>query len=288
MLAFAKDITYRDIQHPEEGNNAKLKQYLDYHRGLNNEKLVYYSLDHAKTYLQKNIEDFKNDSDKLEPYLKQAFPVSSRFADQDTLMLILRKLVNAQNATNNWYRMNEFYFGVMYDVLERFIKIYNRLVREAPEKAREYGINDGVEIDFDDWTRLYFNGLDFLIGQTSHYPHFTFIRRNREIEKFISQETVQGRTREEAAEEAAKEFNLDPSAVKIFLEQELDQKDLELFYTSVSNPIYEYLYDPNSPEGFMDGEPLINHAFFLGFQLKGLSFAEAESVMSEVDQIPKH
>lgn len=287
MLAFAKDITKRDPDHSEEKNNAQLKQYMDYQRKLHHERLVYHALDHAKTYLEKNINDFKNDSKKLEPYLQQAFPASHRYADQDTLMLMLRKLINAHNSTNNWYKMNPYYWGLVYDCLERFVRIHNKLVREAPDKAAEFQAADGVEIDFDDWVGLYFQDLDFMLGQNAKYAHFTFLRRNREIEAFIRGETAQGKSREDAVEEARKDFNLDPAAVKIFLGTTLDQKDLELFYTSAENPIYEFLYDPNSPEGLMDGESMIDHSYFMAFQLKGLSHAEAESMMDEIDKISR-
>ncbi len=288
MIAFAKDITQTDPRHPEEANNAQLRQYMDYQRKINHEKLIYHALDHAKTYLQKNINDFRGDAAKLAPYIRQAFPSSSRFADHDLLMLMLRKLINAHNATNNWYRLNAFYFSVVYDALERFVKIYNRLVRETPDKAAEYGIAEGVEIDFDDWVRLYFHDLDFLLGQEPRYVHFTFRRRNQEIERFIEQETQAGLSRDEALDKARKDFQMDPSAIKILKGETLDQKDLELFYTSVENPIYETLYDPHSPDGLMDGEPPIDHDYFMAFQFRGLSAEEAEALLKEADQISKN
>ena len=135
MLAFAKDITQKEPNHPEEGQNAKLKEYMDYQRKIHHEKLIYHSLDHAKSYLQKTINDMRGDENKLKGYLEQAFPVTHRYADSDTVMLMLRKLLNAHNATNNWYRLNRFYFGLVYDAMSRFIQIYNRLVSEAPEKS---------------------------------------------------------------------------------------------------------------------------------------------------------
>ena len=134
MLAFAKDITQKEPNHPEEGENAKLKEYMGYQRGINHEKLIYHSLEHSKSYLQKTINDMRGDENKLKKYLEQAFPTARRYADSDTLMLMLRKLLNAHNASNNWYRLNRFYFGLTYDAMNRFIQIYNRLVREAPEE----------------------------------------------------------------------------------------------------------------------------------------------------------
>ena len=288
MLAFAKDITQKDPNHPEEAQNSKLKEYMSYQRKINHEKLIYHSLEHAKSYLQKTINDLRGDENKLKKYLEQGFPTAHRYANSDTIMLMLRKLMNAHNATNNWYRLNRFYFGLVYDSMNRFIQIYNRLVREAPEKSTEYGITDRLEIDFDDWVRLYFHDLDFLIGQPLPYVHFTFRQRNRAIEDFIQKEIDSGKSRKEAIDEAAKEFNIEEDAVTILLNKTVDQKDMELFYTSTENPIYEFLYDTASEEGFMDGECLIDHSYFLSHQLQGLSEKEAESVVNEIEKLSKH
>ena len=288
MLAFAKDITQKEPNHPEEGQNAKLKEYMDYQRKIHHEKLIYHSLDHAKSYLQKTINDMRGDENKLKGYLEQAFPATHRYADSDTVMLMLRKLLNAHNATNNWYRLNRFYSSLVYDAMSRFIQIYNRLVREAPEKSEAYDVTDKLEIDFDDWVRLYFHDLDFLIGQPLPYVHFTFRKRNLAIEDSIQEGIDSGKSREEAIAEAAKAFNIEEDAVTILLNKAVDQKNLELFYTSVENPIYEFLYDTASEESFMDGECLIDHSYFLSHQLKGLSEKEAESVVSEIERLSKH
>jgi len=288
MLAFAKDITQKEPKHPEEGQNAKLKEYMDYQRKINHEKLVYHSLEHAKNYLQKTINDMRGDENKLKGYLKQAFPVAHRYADSDTLMLMLRKLLNAHNATNNWYRLNRFYSGLVYDAMSRFIQIYNRLVKEAPEKSDEYDVTDKLEVDFDDWVRLFFHDLDFLIGQPLAYVHFTFRKRNLAIENSIQEGIDSGKSREEAIKEASKQFNIEEDAVTILSNKSVDEKNLELFYTSVENPIYEFLYDTASEEGFMDGECLIDHSYFLSHQLKGLSEKDAELVVSEIERLSKH
>jgi hypothetical protein len=288
MLAFAKDITQKEPKHPEEGQNAKLKEYMDYQRKINHEKLVYHSLEHAKNYLQKTINDMRGDENKLKGYLKQAFPVAHRYADSDTLMLMLRKLLNAHNATNNWYRLNRFYSGLVYDAMSRFIQIYNRLVKEAPEKSDEYDVTDKLEVDFDDWVRLFFHDLDFLIGQPLAYVHFTFRKRNLAIENSIQEGIDSGKSREEAIKETTKQFNIEEDAVTILSNKSVDEKNLELFYTSVENPIYEFLYDTASEEGFMDGECLIDHSYFLSHQLKGLSEKDAELVVSEIERLSKH
>ena len=288
MLAFAKDITQEDPKHPDENNQPKLKVYMDYQRGLDHEKLIYHSLDHGKTYLQKTINDERGDENKIKSYLKKAFPVSCAFADSSTLMLMLRKLTNAHNESNSWYRLNAFYFSVVLDCMERFTRVYNRLVREAPDKALEYKIAKGVEVDIDDWVRLYFHDLDFMIGKPLQQPHFTFRKRNLAIEEIVQKEQTAGVSRAQALESIREDFNLEPDSIKVVLGQPTDEKDMELLFTSRENPIYEYLYDPDSEEGFMDGESLLEHAYFLSHQLKGLSFEEAESVLSDIEKLSKN
>ncbi|MCF8719663.1 hypothetical protein [Nitrospina gracilis] len=289
MLAFAKDITKTDPGHPEEANNSKLKEYMDYQRSLNHERLIFHALDQAKSGLQQIIQEGWGETSKSEEYLKKNFPVSHRYADQETLMIMLRKLVNAHNSTNNWYQMNPFYCGVVYDALERFLVKYNRLAVEEPEKAEQYGIAEGGrKVDFDDWVRLYFLDLDFMIGQKMNYVHFANRRRNRAIEAFIEKQVASGKTRLDAAKEAGDEFNMDEASIRILLGYEINHQDLELFYTSAENPIYEYLYDPNAEEGFMDGETLIDYSYFLGHQLMGLSESEAEKVLEDIEKLSKH
>jgi hypothetical protein len=287
MLAFAKDTRVTDHVHPEEKNNSKLKEYMDYQRSLNHDLIVYHSLDHAKAFLQRNIDESASDRQKVQEYLEKAFPSSHGFADADTLLLMLRKLINAQNSTSNWYRLNEFYFAVVYDCLDRFIKIYNRLLKENPEKAKDYNLSPGVEIDFDDWVQLYFHSLDFLIGRPFEPTHFMFRRRNRAVEEALQAEMRGGKSKNEALDKIQGEFEIDPSAIKILRGEKIGQTDQELFYTSTENPLYEHLYDPDSEYGLMDEESLVDHHYFIGFQIKGLDWEQAEALFKEIDNLTK-
>jgi len=289
MLALAKDITQDIPTHPQEAEIPEFKQYMDYQRQVNTEKLLFHALDHAKTTLQENIQDAAADENKINAYTKKAFPVShAMVADSGTLMLMLRKLVNAHNSTNNWYRMNPFYYAVLYDSVERFVKIYNRLVTENPEKADGYRISNGVEVNFDDWVQVYFHDLDFLIGRTPAYLHFTFMQRNRAIAGALDQAVNSGAAREEAVKNIKAEYALDPATVNILIGKKATPKELELFYTSAENPIYEALYATDSDEGFMDGESLAHHAYFMSYQIQGKDEEELARLMDEVSRAGKH
>lgn len=287
MLALAKDITNNKHVHSIESEHPKLKEYMDYQRKLNHDLIIYHSLDQAKTFLRQNMDECGEDREKPKAFLKKTFPFSHEFAGADNLLLMLRKLINAQNSTNNWYRLNQFYYAVLYDSVERFVKIYNKLIEESPEKAREYNLSDGVAVDFDDWAQLYFENFDFMIGKKPGYAHFIFRKRNKKIEEAIAANVKGGKSREAALEAVKDDFGIDPSAVKIILGKTADHKDLELFYTSAENPIYEYLYDSEATAAFADGESLIDHSYFIGHILKGLSEKEAESVIGEMEKAAK-
>ncbi len=291
MLAFAKDISEKAPIHPEETKNEKLKEYMDYQRNLNHERLVYCAIDHAKAFLQKNIGALGGNKKKLDEYCRKAFPATFGHVEKaDDLMMMLRKLSNAHNATNNWYQLNPFYMALMYDCIGRFCQVYNRLVKESDGKAAEYSIytDEPQEVDFQDWVQLYFPHADFLIGKKIEHSHFLFFKRIEAIEKAIAEGKAKGEAMDSIVKSLKDEYDIDAGTIRMIEGKNVTSKDLELFYTSRENPIYEYLYDTDSAETFMDGESLLDHSYFLNFQIKGLSIQQAQAVFEEASQISKN
>ena len=288
MLAFAKDITQGQPKISKESENDELKQYMEYQRKLNHERLVYHALDYAKNHLQLNTQKLAEDEEKLSDYLKGAFPVSHGFADVDTIMLLLRKLTNGHSSSNNWYRMNAYFHAMVYDSMKRFVKIYNQLVLESPEKAKEYGISEGIQVDFDDWAYLYFPDLDFHIGQDLGYTHYPFAKRNKAIEDEIGNKMKAGSSREEALKSIKDDYEMDDTAIKVLLEKPISPEDMELFFTSVENPIYEALTATEDGKwGLMDGESLLDHSYYMGSHLKVWEWRKREEVEAEAESVLK-
>lgn len=286
MLAFAKDITRNPPKTSKESDDDDLKQYMEYQRKLNHERLVYHALDYAKTHLQLNIKKSEGDVKQLGDYLKKAFPISHRFANAETLMLLLRKLVNGHNATNNWYRMNSYYHALVFDSMKRFVKIHNQLVLEDPEKAKEYGASEGIQIDFGDWTYLYFPDLDFHIGHDLGYTHYPFAKRNKAIEDEINAKIKTGSSMEEALKSIKNNYELDDTTIKVLLGKPISPEDKELFFTSVENPIYEVLTEAEDGRwGMMDGESLLDHSYYMGSHLKVWEWRKQEEVEAEAEEI---
>ncbi|MBC8282269.1 MAG: hypothetical protein H8E32_00510 [Nitrospinae bacterium] len=286
MLAFALDITQNKPKNSKESDNDELKQYMDYQRKLTHENLVKHSLEHAKNQLQENVES--SEDEKLSQFLKTVFPISSQFADAETLMLMLRKLMNSQNSTNNWYRMNSFFHAVVFESMKEFVKVYNQMLVDSPEKAKELGISEGVEVDFEDWSYLYFPDMDFHIGKSLGYTHYPFAKRNKAIEEKCQELIKEGKSKAEAFKEVQPDYEIDDTSVKILLGQKITPPDLELLYTSVENPIYEALTEVEDGRwGVMDGESLLDHTYYMGAHLKVWEWRKREEVEAETEAVIK-
>ena len=284
MLAFVLDITQNKPSNSKENENGEVKQYMDYQRKLNHINLVKHSLDYAKNQLQEHIDS--SESEKLSEFLKSIFPISHQFADVETLMLMLRKLMNSQNSSNNWYRMNSFYHAVVFESMQEFVKFYNQLLVESPEKAKDFGVSEGTEVDFEDWSYLYFQDMDFHIGKSLSYTHYPFAKRNKTIEEKWQEKINEGKSKAEALKAIQADYEIDDTSMKILLGQKISPPDLELLYTSVENPIYEALTEVEDGRwGVMDGESLLDHTYYMGAHLKVWEWRKREEVEAETETV---
>jgi len=269
MLAFAKDITQSQPKHRDEDKNPELKNYMNYQRKLNHVRIVYYSLKHAKTDLQENLQQIRKNGGSAESYLEQAFPLSHHFGDDKTLTLMLKKLVGGHNEARQWYRMNSYYYALTYDCMDRFIKHYNQMVRDSAEEASDFTFAGGGEIDFGDWVYLFFPHLDFFIGTQMAQSQYPFAKRNKAIEEAIDKKTQNGETLESALKSLMAEYEIDDVAIKVLLHKPVSHDDLELFHTSIKTPIYELLtHQQKGSWEALDGETLMDQAYNFGSQLK--------------------
>ena len=284
MLAFVLDITQNKPANSKEKENDEVKQYMDYQRKLNHINLVKHSLDYAKNQLQENIDS--SESEKLSQFLKNTFPISHQFADVETLMLMLRKLMNSHNSSNNWYRMNSFYHAVVFESMKEFVKFYNLLLVESPERAKDLGVSEGTEVDFEDWSYLYFPDMDFHIGKSLSYTHYPFAKRNKTIEEKWQDGINEGKSKAEALKAIQADYEIDDTSMKILLGQKISPPDLELLYTSVENPIYEALTEVEDGRwGVMDGESLLDHTYYMGAHLKVWEWRKREEVEAETETV---
>ncbi len=292
MLAFAKDISIKEPNHPEEAKNSELKEYMDYQRALDHERLIYHALDYSKTELQNSITKLQDEQEKLQDYLKNNFPISHKsLKSADTIMFMLRKLTNGHNSSNNWYKMNAYYYALAYDCIRCFTVFYNKIVQENPENAEEFKISNGIEVDFDDWSHLFFPDLDFHIGKNVEGSQYPFAKRNKAIEESINKEIDAGKSFEEALQTVKEKHDIDEASMDFLQNKEISKVNMELFYTSAENPIYEYLAEREDGSwGAVEGESLLDQAYYLGSTLKVWVWRkkeDAESTMEDMSSVLK-
>jgi len=281
-LAFTKDITQKNPFHPDESKNPDLKNYMDYQRKLNHVRIVYYSLKSAKGHLEENLLAARKNGKNPDENLQRAFPISHHFANPKTLLLMLKKLIGGHNETKQWYRMNAYYYALVYDCMNQFIADYNQMVRNSAEGLEEYDFARGVEIDFGDWSYMFFPDLDFHIGSGLGYTHYPFAKRNKSIEDQIDQKTQSGQTMEQSLKAIKETYEIDNISIKVLLHKKISHEDLELFHTSMKNPIYELLTQKQKGSwDAMDGESLMDQAYNLGSQMKVWTWAKKKRKVEE-------
>ncbi|MFQ5443118.1 MAG: hypothetical protein ACE5EK_00750 [Nitrospinales bacterium] len=269
MLAFAKDITLAEPHHPEETQDAELKQYMDYQRKLNHKRLVYYALEHGMNLLKLVIKKARKTPETLDQLMETDFPNAHRCADPDTLKDMLKKLADGHSSTTQWYRMNLYFDGLVYDCVKSFLEHYNQILVDSPGRAEVYYLSEGEAIDFDDWVYLFFNNLDFHIGKAMTNAHYPFAKRNQAIEKEIEKAQKEGQSFKEALTGLQKEFQIDEVSIRMLLGQPAGDQDLEMLHTPLKNPIYDFLNEKQEGSwGAMDGESVMDQSYAMGAQLK--------------------
>jgi hypothetical protein len=184
--------------------------------------------------------------------------------------------------------MNAYYLSLVYDSIKSFVDIYNKITQKNPDTAEEFKVSEGMEVDFDDWVYLFFPDLDFHIGKELEGSHYPFAKRNKAIEENISKETTAGKSFEEALELVKEKNGIEDVSINFLQKKEISKKELELFYTSVENPIYEYLTAREDGSwGAVEGESLLDQAYYLGSTLKVWVWRKKEEAESTMDDISK-
>ncbi len=147
-------------------------------------------------------------------------------------------------------------------------------------------MSEATEVDFEDWSYLYFSDMDFHIGKSLGYTHYPFAKRNKTIEDKWQEGIKEGKSKIEALKAIQSDYEIDDTSVKILLGQKISPADLELLYTSVENPIYEALTEVEDGRwGVMDGESLLDHTYYMGAHLKVWEWRKREEVEAETETV---
>ena len=262
---------------------------MNYQRALDHERLIYHALDYSKIELQNSMTKFQGKKEKIDDYLKNNFSISYlSIKSADTVIFMLRKLINGHNSSNNWYRMNAYYYALVYDCMKSFISFYNTIIQKNPEKVDEFKISNGIEIDFDDWVHLFFPDLDFHVGKNLEGSQYPFAKRNKAIEENIAKEVKAGKPFEEALQSVKEKHDIEDASIDFLKNKEISKDNIELFYTSAENPIYEYLTEREDGSwGAVEGESLLDQAYYLGSTLKVWVWRKKEDAISSMEDLSK-
>jgi len=88
--------------------------------------------------------------------------------------------------------------------------------------------------------------------------------------------------------EVKDEYDIDDSSINFLQNKEINKENMELFYTSVENPIYEYLTEKEDGSwGAVEGESLLDQAYYLGSTLKVWEWRKKEDAESFMEDMAK-
>lgn len=272
MLIFAKDISNRDHKHSCEGDDPKLKAYMEYQRKLFPYTIVRAGLDLAYKELDDILEYQDNDhqpppdsSRKEFPadvphWYKTRFPWSSAFLKMEDMHYALVTMVKAMDSFRSEETVNSYHLAILYDAVHNIVEIYNGLLKQDANQARDIHLSNNVVVSFDDFINNYWPHLDFMILSQPDFPHAGLMPRNRKIEEDIKNLMADGVEPLKALETIVATFDLGDTTLAMLRRDPVKTDDLNLDSNIQKPDTFKGLYEEisnNSNGGkisFIDGE----------------------------------
>ncbi len=254
MLIFAKDISNRDHKHSREDQDAELKTYMEHQRKLFPYTVVRAGLDLAYKELDDILQYVDNDHQPpadasrqdypadIPEWYRLRFPWTSAFLKMEDTHFVLVTLVKAMDSFRTEETPNTFHLAVLYDAVHNIIEVYNGLLKEAQDRARDIHLSQNVKVNFDDFINNYWPHLDFMILSKPDFPHAFHMQRTRKIEDEIKEMMADGVEPLTALEDAAEKFDLDPTTRTLLRRDPVKVEHLELASQLQRDTTYEKLY----------------------------------------------
>ena len=276
MLIFAKDISQRDFTHSAEGQDSEIKKYMDYQRCLfpytiirGGLDLAYKEVDDILNYLD-NGNQPPSDSNRQEypsdipGWYQTRFPWTASFIKIEDMHSLLVILIQAMDSFRTNERMNTYHLMVIYDCVFNIVELYNSLLKESPEKARDIHLSQDEPVFFDDFINNYCPHLDWMILSQPDFEHARHLERKQKIELAIQQKIADGEEPIKALKNTSEQFNIDESSLQLLGRGKILQRFFELEAIPLNDTPYNFLYeevDSGTQFGLMprvDSEFLIN------------------------------
>ncbi|MBT3514339.1 MAG: hypothetical protein HN474_03370 [Nitrospina sp.] len=276
MLIFTKDISKRDFIHSAEDQDLEIKKYMDYQRSLfpytiirGGLDLAYKEIDDILNY-QDNGNQPPSDSNRQEypsdipDWYQSRFPWTANFIKIEDIHILLVILITAMDSFRTHEKMNTYHLMVIYDSVFNIVNLYNDLLKESPEKARDIHLSQNEPVFFDDFINNYWPHIDLMILSQPDFEHAKHLNRKKKIELEIQQRMADGEEPIKALQNTSKLFNIDQSSLNLLERNKVLQRFLELEVVSLEETSYDLLnseVDSGTKFGVMshiDSDFLIN------------------------------
>ena len=278
MLIFAKDISQRDFIHSAEDQDPEIKKYMDYQRCLfpytiirGGLDLAYKEVDDILNYLD-NSNQPPGDSSRQEypsdipGWYQTRFPWTASFIKIEDMHSLLVILIQAMDSFRTNERMNTYHLMVIYDSVFNIVELYNGLLKESPEKARDIHLSQDEPVFFDDFINNYCPHLDWMILSQPDFEHARHLERKQKIELAIQQKIADGEEPIKALKNTSEQFNIDESSLQLLGRGKILQRFFELEAIPPNDTPYNFLneeVDSGTQFGLM---PLVDSEFLINMR----------------------
>jgi len=278
MLIFAKDISQRDFVHSAEDRDPDIKEYMSYQRSLFPYTIVRAGLDLAYKELDDILNYVENDNQPpadsnrqeypsdIPGWYRTRFPWTSVFINMENMHSLLVILIKAMDSFRSHEKLNTYHLMLLYDSVHNIVELYNGLLKESQEKARDIHLSQSTPVDFDDFVNNYWPHLDFMILSQPDYEHARHLKRKQEIELAIQQRMADGEEPIKALAEASETFELDESSLHLLRRDKVPQKFLELESVPSNSKPYDLLDEEIQGDSRFGLMPLIDVEFITNMQ----------------------
>ena len=163
-------------------------------------------------------------------------------------------------------KMNSYHLMVIYDSSFNIIELYNSLLKESPEKARDIHLSQDEPVFFDDFINNYWPHLDWMILSQPDFEHAKHLERKQKIELEIQERMADGEEPIKALKNTSKQYNIDESSLELLGRNKVLQNFLDLETISLDETPYNLLceeVDSDTKYGLM---PLIDSEFLINMR----------------------
>jgi len=279
MLIFANDISVRDHKHLLEDRLPAVKDYMEYQRNLFPYTIVragldlaYKELDDLMNYVDNEYQPPPGSSRQEYPadipgWYSTRFPWTSAFLKIEDMHTLLVILIKAMDSFRTHEKINSFHLVVLYDSVHNIVTLYNKLLQEAPDRARDITLSKGASVSFDDFINNYWPHLDFMMLSKPDYPHARHMERNQRIEDAVRKRLGEGEDPPTALNHIAETHGLEKSTLVLLRRDPVDPGYFDLQSLPINNNQYDYLSKKalEHPEygslSFLDAEYLKNSGY---------------------------